>query len=92
MRPVAKEVILQTLNDQRPIALTSILMKGFEHAIQVWLLKLVNLDFNKFEYSPKRSPTDARVILDYITRKHSDKQNHYVRVLFVDFSSARNFS
>jgi hypothetical protein len=88
--PLPKKTNCKTLNDYRPIALTSILMKCFEHILKARLLRLVSLDKCQFAYTKYRSTKDACASLDFILRSHCDIANNYARVLFVNFSSAFN--
>jgi hypothetical protein len=88
--PVPKNQQPKTLNDYRPIALTPIIMKCFEHLIKQRLVPLLTLDEHQFAYRKDRSTKDACLSLDYYIRSHLESSKAYVRVLFVDFSSAFN--
>ena len=88
--PVPKKANPKENNDFRPIALTSILMKCFEHIMKDRLLTFISLDENQFAYKQKRSTKDACLSLDYFLRSHLETSFSYARVLFVDFSSAFN--
>ena len=88
--PVPKKPQPSCLNDYRPIALTPILMKCFEHLIKGRLTDKVRLDEYQYAYKKKRSTKDACLAIDYTIRKHLEKPNSYARVLFIDFSSAFN--
>ena len=83
--PVPKKRQPMVLNDYRPIALTSILMKCFEHIIESRLTKYLSLDESQFAYKSNRSTTDACLSLDHVLRSHLDKPKCYARVLFVIF-------
>ena len=80
------------MNDLRPVALTSIIMKSLERLV---LIKLKHFfspvqDSMQFAYRCKRSVEDAiLVFLDNIYR-YIDTPRNYCRILFVDFSSAFN--
>ena len=76
------------LNDYRPIALTPIIMKCLEHLIKQLLVS--KLDEYQFAYKKNRSTKDACLALDHCVRKHLHSLKSYVRILFVDFSSAFN--
>ena len=80
------------MKDYRPIALTSTVMKVFEHVIKERLLHACEskMDENQFAYRARRSTTDACTAMDHIIRKHVDKAGNYCRVLFIDFTSAFN--
>ncbi|KAL0151452.1 hypothetical protein M9458_053238, partial [Cirrhinus mrigala] len=73
--PVPKKSKITGLNDYRPVALTSVVMKSFE--------KL-------FACRANRSVDDAVNIGLYFILQHLDRPGTYVRILFVDFSSAFN--
>ena len=48
------------------------------------------LDPLQFAYRPKRTTEDAVSIGLHIDLSHMDKRNTYVRMLFIDYSSAFN--
>ena len=80
------------MNDLRPVALTSVIMKCFERIV----LKHIKSCFSphqdslQFAYRSGRSVDDAiSVFLDNVY-SHLDKPRAYCRILFVDFSSAFN--
>ena len=77
--PVPKKSKVTELNDYRPVALTSVIMKCFERLVKDHTLP-DTLDPLKFAYCPNRSTDDAIV----------DKRNTYVRMLLMDYSSAFN--
>ncbi len=90
--PAAKSKHPKSLNDFRPIALTSLVMKSFEKLIKAELLKTTEhlLDPLQFAYRSKRGAQDATItLLNYIF-KHLESSNNHVRLMFVDFSSAFN--
>lgn len=90
--PVGKFKHPKSLNDFRPIALTSLVMKSLEKLIKAELLKTTEhrLDPLQFAYRTKRGVQDATItLLNYIC-KHLDSPNNHVRLMFVDFSSAFN--
>ena len=80
------------MNDLRPVALTPIVMKCFEKLILKMLKKEVEqqLDPLQFAYKAKRSVEDAVLVFVNNALKHLEKTQTYVRVLFIDFSSAFN--
>jgi hypothetical protein len=90
--PIPKKPRPATLNDYRPVALTSIAMKCFERIIKSMLLKESQhlLDCLQFAYIPKRGVDDATLILLQNIYSHLDRPSSYARLLFVDFSSAFN--
>ncbi|KAK0134267.1 hypothetical protein N1851_030177 [Merluccius polli] len=90
--PVAKISRPQTLNDFRPVALTSLIAKSFEKLIKAELLVKVEplLDPYQFTYRAKRGVQDATITLLNLLYKHLEKSGNHARLLFVDFSSAFN--
>ena len=83
---------MNVLNDLRPIALTSVLIKCLEKLILSLLLPAISpfQDPNQFAYKCKRSVDDAIALFVDNIYKHVDTPKQFVRVLFVDFSSAFN--
>ncbi len=90
--PVPKKPKITGLNDYRPVALTSVVMKSFERLVLSYLKDSNGplLDPLQFAYRANRSVDDAvNMGLHYILQ-HLDRPGTYVRILFVDFSSAFN--
>ncbi|KAI2647318.1 putative RNA-directed DNA polymerase from transposon BS [Labeo rohita] len=90
--PVPKKPKTTGLNDYRPVALTSVVMKSFERLVLAYLKDITGplLDPLQFAYRANRSVDDAvNMGLHYILQ-HLDKPGTYARILFVDFSSAFN--
>ncbi len=90
--PIPKRPKITGLNDYRPVALTSVVMKSFERLVLAHLKDITGplLDTLQFAYQANRSVDDAvNMGLHYILQ-HLDKPGTYVRILFVDFSSAFN--
>ncbi len=88
--PVPKKPKITGLNDYRPVALTSVVMKSFERLVLAHLKDITGplLDPLQFAYRANRSVDDAvNMGLHYILQ-HLDKPGTYARILFVDFSSA----
>ncbi len=77
--PVPKNSKPSCLNDYRPVALTSTVMKVFERLLKKHICSSIpaTLDPLQFAYRPNRSTEDA-------------KNGNYVRLLFIDYSSAFN--
>lgn len=90
--PVPKLKFPKVNNDFRPVALTSIIMKCFEHIIKNHLCKQIDMfrDPLQFAYCQSRSVQDAGLTLLHEIYSHLEKPNAHVRVLYVDFSSAFN--
>ncbi|KAK3554746.1 hypothetical protein QTP70_033440 [Hemibagrus guttatus] len=89
--PVPKKKITG-LNDYRPIALTSVVMKSFERLVLAYLKDITGhlLDPLQFAYRANRSVDDAVNMGVHYILQHLDKPGTYARILFVDFSSAFN--
>ncbi len=77
--PVPKNNKPSCLNDYRPVALTSIVMKVFERLVKSHISSSipVTLDPLQFAYCPNRSTDDAI-------------SGNFARLLFIDYSSAFN--
>ena len=75
------------MNDLRPIALTSIVMKCFERII---LKPEMLVDSCQYAYLSKKGVEDATLTLIDNVTNHLDKMRSYVRMMFIDFSSAFN--
>ncbi|KAI4884329.1 hypothetical protein NFI96_003223, partial [Prochilodus magdalenae] len=90
--PVPKKSSVSCLNDYRPIALTPIIMKCFERLVLRHIKTLLppSLDPLQFAYRPNRSTDDAISTTLHLALTHLDNRDTYVRMLFIDFSSAFN--
>ena len=90
--PVPKKKNPSSLNDYRPVALTSMVMKCFEKLVLRRLLTFTNehLDPLQFAYKPHRGTDDAILTVLHNAFLHLDKAGSYVRMLFIDFSSTFN--
>ena len=90
--PVPKKSKIDSNNDLRPVALTSIVMKCFEKLVLRQILREVqaDLDPHQFAYKQARNTNDAILLLLERLYHHIDTPKHYARVLFIDFSSAFN--
>lgn len=77
-------------SDYRPAALTPIVMKGLEQLVMQQIKSILpfSLDLLQFAYRANRSTDDAVSIALYSALTHLDNNNSYVRMLFIDFSSA----
>ncbi len=90
--PSPKSLKSLALNDYRPVALTSVVMKSLERLVLAYLKDITRplLDPLQFAYRANRSVDDAvNMGLHYILQ-HLDKPGNYARILFVDFSLAFN--
>ncbi|KAI4881854.1 hypothetical protein NFI96_026640 [Prochilodus magdalenae] len=90
--PVPKHSTASTLNDFRPVALTPIISKCFERLVSSHVKSCLPaaLDLHQFAYRRNRSTEDAISAALHTVLSHLDRQNSYVRMLFIDFSSAFN--
>ncbi|CDQ67988.1 unnamed protein product [Oncorhynchus mykiss] len=88
--PVPKEAKVTCLNDYFPVALTSITMKCFERLAHINSILQDTLDPLQYAYRPNRSTDDAISIALHTALSHLDKRNTYVRILFINYTSAFN--
>ena len=90
--PVPKKANISTMNDLRPIALTSCIMKVFERCCMSRIEPLVSkhLDPLQFAYRVNRGVDDAILHVVNNTVTHLENLNSCVRLMFFDFSSAFN--
>lgn len=90
--PVPKKTTITNLDDYRPIALTPVIMKCFERILLRHIKDVipVGLDSLQFAYRENRSTEDAVSLALHAALTHLQHPNTYVRMLFVDFSSAFN--
>ncbi|TWW71548.1 putative RNA-directed DNA polymerase from transposon BS [Takifugu flavidus] len=90
--PVPKKPWITGLNDYRPVALTSVVMKSLERLILPHLKSITTplLDPLQFAYRANRSVDDAVNLALHSILQHLDSPGTYARILFVDFSSAFN--
>ncbi len=91
--PVPKNSKPSCLNDYRPVALTSTVMKVFERLLKNHICSSIpaTLDPLQFAYRPNRSTDDAISQVLHSSLTHIDSKNgNYVRRLFIDYSSTFN--
>ncbi|KAI3371986.1 hypothetical protein L3Q82_006856 [Scortum barcoo] len=90
--PVPKKTKILSLNDDRPVALTSTIMKCFERLVKSFITSSIpdSLDPLQFAYRPNRSTEDAIALTLHTALSHLDQRDTYVRMLFIDYSSAFN--
>ena len=67
-------------------------MKCFERLVMAYINTIIpeTLDPLQFAYHPNRSTDDAISIALHTALSHLDKMNTYVRIMFIDSSSAFN--
>ena len=90
--PVPKKQHISVMNDLRPIALTSCVMKIFERVVLVYIRSDVSdyIDPFQFAYVANRSVDDALLCVLNTIYKHLEKKGSSIRIMFYDFSSAFN--
>ncbi|KAK1795559.1 hypothetical protein P4O66_001058 [Electrophorus voltai] len=92
--PVPKKPRPSGLNDYRPVALTSVVMKCFEKLVRDFITSSLpaSMDPLQFAYRHNRSTDDAIVHLLHTTLTHLDKgRGNYVKMLQQSASLIRNF-
>ncbi|CAJ1076957.1 uncharacterized protein LOC125983400 [Xyrichtys novacula] len=104
--PLPKKPQISSLNDYRPVALTPVVMKCFEKLVRGHITSHLpksldvrghitshlpkSLDPHQFAYRANRSTEDAIASALHAALSHLEQQGSYVRMLFVDYSSAFN--
>ncbi len=89
--PIPKKNKITCLNDWRPVALTPIFSKCFEKLVRDYICSVLpaSLDPLQFTYRSNRSTDDAIAFTLHTALSHLEN-NNYVRMLFMDYSSAFN--
>ncbi len=85
--PVPKNNKPSCLNDYRPVALTSIVMKVFERLVKSHISSSIPVTFDplQFAYRPNRSTDDAISHILHSSLTHIDSSNgNFARLLFID--------
>ena len=95
--PLAKKNVPKVLNDYRPVALTAIPMKCLEKIIKSKLLSQVRdyQDPFQFAYTCNRGVEDPTAcvindILEFLDKPSTKSDSRFVKILFIDISSAFN--
>ncbi len=90
--PIPKTRSPKVNNDFRPVALTCVIFKCFESIVKNILCRDVieYCDPRQFAYSAGRSVQDAVLTMNHEITSHLETLNSYIRILYVDFSSAFN--
>ena len=78
--PVPRKANRTELNDYRPVALTSVIMKCFERLVKDHITSTLpaTLDPLQFAYRPTSSTDDSIAITLHTALSHLDKRNTYV--------------
>jgi gmma-aminobutyric acid receptor subunit gamma/cGMP-dependent protein kinase 2 len=89
---VPKKGKVAELNDYRPVALTSVIMKCFERLVKDHIISSLpdTLDPLQFTYRPDRSTENTIAIALHAAFAHLDQRNAYVRMLLIENSLAFN--
>ena len=87
--PVPKKRNITCLNDYRPVALTSVVMKVLERLVCRYLT-YITLDPHQFAYRANRGVDDAVSLCTHFILQHLNTKSTNARVLFIDFSWAFN--
>uniref|UniRef100_UPI003AF4FC09 hypothetical protein n=1 Tax=Thiolapillus sp. TaxID=2017437 RepID=UPI003AF4FC09 len=93
MHCVPKRPVISSLNDLRPVALTSAVMKVCERVVLCKLDSLVvkdYIDLLQFAYRRNRSTNDVVLYVLENIYSHLEKAGSSIRLMFFDFSSAIN--
>ncbi|KAI3376373.1 hypothetical protein L3Q82_016855 [Scortum barcoo] len=91
--PVPKKTKILSLNDYRPVALTSTIMKCFERLVKSYSSPLPSrTHWTHFSLptGPIGLTEDAIALTLHTALSHLDQRDTYVRMLFIDYSSAFN--
>jgi hypothetical protein len=77
------------LNDYQPVTLTSVTMKCFERLVMAHIHTVITETLDPLQLHA--APTDPQMMRSLLqSLSHLDKMNTYVRMLFIDYSSACN--
>ncbi len=88
--PVPKNSKPSCLNDYHPVALTSTVMKVFERLLKNHICSSIPATLDPLQFA-NRSTDDAISQVLHSSLTHIDSKNgNYVRLLFIDYSSAFN--
>ncbi|KAI5611805.1 gastrula zinc finger protein XlCGF28.1-like [Silurus asotus] len=90
--PVPKKSTVSCLNDYCSVTLTPIVIKCFKRLVMRHTKTQLppSLDPMQFAYHPNRFTDDAIFTTLHLALTHLDNKDSYVRMLFIDFSSAFN--
>lgn len=89
--PLPQKSTVSTLNDLRPVAFTSLVMKALERVIKNAITAVdFQLDPLQFAYRAGRGVDDAKAFILDTMHKHLETPNTTARLLFADFSSKFN--
>lgn len=87
-----KSSAVTCMNDYRPVALTPIIMKCFEWLVMAHMNDTIDINVDPHQNADweNQSASDAVSSVIHSTLTHLESKDIYVRLLFLDFSSAFN--
>ena len=95
--PIPKKSPPMCMNDYRPVALRSVIMKCLEKVVKDILLRQVNqfMDNYQIAHTKNRCVEDATLsftdyALNFLDKGNTSSVKRFVKILYVDFSSAFN--
>uniref|UniRef100_A0A8C4TKB5 Reverse transcriptase domain-containing protein n=1 Tax=Erpetoichthys calabaricus TaxID=27687 RepID=A0A8C4TKB5_ERPCA len=88
--PVPKVSCTSELNDFRPVALTSHVMKTMERLLLQHLRPQVQYTLDPLQFAYQVGAEDAIIYMLHRSLSHLDRGSGAVRIMFLDFSSAFN--
>ncbi len=90
--PLPKKSPPTCLNDYRPVALTPTITKCFERVVLAHIQSCMpdTLDPLQYAYRTNRSTSDAIAAALHFSLSHLEDKDTYIRMLFIDYSSAFN--
>eukprot|EP00061_Rhincodon_typus_P011236 g36108.t1 len=90
--PIPKKAHAVCLNDEHPVALTSIIMQCFKRLVIAHINSSLPACLNplQFAYQSNRSTDDAISLALHSPLEYLDNKDTYVRLLLIDYSSSFN--
>ena len=87
-----KKPKVKALNNYRPVAMTSVVMKVMKRLVLTYLKYVTNpnMDEIRFAYRENRCTDDDAALALHFVMQHLESPNRNARILFVDKSSAFN--
>ena len=87
--PIPQKGAFKALNDLRPVALTSLVMKAMERVIKNYIIKAKDSQMDPLLFAGRGVDETKTFIIDTIY-KHLEHPKTTARLVFADFSSAFN--
>ena len=90
--PIPKRPVISSMNDLRPVAFTSAVMKVCERVVLCKLEKLVKDYLDPLQFANRKNSSNADAVLYSLENlySHLEKRGCTVKMMFFDFSSAFN--